>query len=250
MHQAWSGNHLLPIGHPYALSQSWTHWGSQICGSLHTLYSRSRISLFNKNSTTLETFINFPLPEPSPSSLPISTFCDANWGPQDASHPSPTNTCPVSIQESKSICGHIFFYGGCLILWKTHKEARISRSSCEAEIKATDECVKNIKMFWHILTDLNLPPRNPTPIYNDNCGAVEWSHLFSTKGMRHLNICENAVREAQQFQEVTISHIPGTCNIADIFTKEFKSHCTFRTLRALLLSSSFSFPVPCLHGGC
>jgi hypothetical protein len=97
-----------------------------------------------KNFTTLETFIHFPLPEPSSSSLPISTFCDANWGPQDASHPSSTNTCPASIQESKSICGHIFFYGGCPILWKTHKDSRISRSSCEAEIKATDECVKNI----------------------------------------------------------------------------------------------------------
>ena len=203
-----------------------------------------------KNSTTLETFIHFPLPEPSSSSLPISTFCDANWGPQDASHPSSTNTCPASIQESKSICGHIFFYGGCPILWKTHKEAWISLSSCEAEVKATDECVKNIQMFRHILTDLNLPPSNPTPIYNDNRGAVEWSHSFSTKGMRHLNIHENAVREAQQFQEVTISHIPGTCNPADIFTKECKSDCTFRTLRALLLSPSFSFPVSCLHGGC
>jgi hypothetical protein len=56
-----------------------------------------------------------------------------------------TNTRPVTVQESRSICGHIFFYGGCPILWKTHKEKRISRSSCEAEIKATDECVK--KMF-------------------------------------------------------------------------------------------------------
>jgi hypothetical protein len=105
-------------------------------------------------------------------------------------------------------------------------------------------------MFRHILTDLNFPLSKPTPIYNDNRGAVEWSHSFSTKGMRHLNIRENVVREAQKFQEVFISHIPGACNPADIFTKEFKSDCTFRTLQALLLSPSFSFPVPCLHGGC
>jgi hypothetical protein len=105
-------------------------------------------------------------------------------------------------------------------------------------------------MFHHILTDLAIAPTHPTPIYNDNRGAVEWSNSFSTKGMRHLNIRENAVREAQQLQEVSISHIPGTYNPADIFTKELKSDCTFRSLRSLLLFPPSSFPAPCLHGGC
>jgi hypothetical protein len=93
----------------------------------------------------------------------------------------------------------------------------LSRTSCKAEIKATNECVKNIQMFHHILTDLGLAQHQPTPLYNDNRGAVEWSNSFSTKGMRHLNIRENAVREAQLMQEVFISHISGTCNSADIY---------------------------------
>jgi hypothetical protein len=117
-----------------------------------------------------------------------------------------------------------FFCGGCPILWKTHKEARISRSSCEAEIKAADECVKHIHMFCHIMSDLILlHPSTPIPIFNDNCGAVDWSHLFSTKGMQHLDIRENGVHEAQSFSEVAISHIAGTGNPVDIFPKEFKS---------------------------
>jgi hypothetical protein len=156
----------------------------------------------------------------------------------------------VSIDESKSICGHLFFYGGCPVLWKTHKEKRVSRSSCEAEIKATDECVKNIQMFRNILSDLHLCPTTPIPVYNDNHGAVDWSHSFSTKGMRHLNIRENAAQEAQLLQEVFITHISGKCNPADIFTKEFKSNCTFRSLRDLLLSPSSAFLVPRFHGGC
>ncbi len=106
-------------------------------------------------------------------------------------------------------------------LWKTHKEAWISQSSCEAEVKARDECVKNIQMFRHVLTDLSHAPSTPTLISNDNRGAVEWSNSFSTKGMHHLNIHKNAVREAQQLQEVSISQISGTCNSADIFTKKF-----------------------------
>jgi hypothetical protein len=214
--------------------------------------------LFSTRATsTLETFIHFPISDntnttnTSDNSLssPITTFCDANWGPQDASHPSSSNLRPVSIHESKSICGHIFFYGGCPILWKTHKEKRISRSSCEAKATATDECVKNIQMFRHILEDLNMAPSAPTLIYNDNRGAVEWSHSFSTKGMRHLNIRENAIREAQQLAEVSIAHIPGTCKPTDIFTKEFKSDCTFRSLRNLLLYPSSSFPCSSLAWG-
>jgi hypothetical protein len=133
--------------------------------------------LFSTRETSiLETFIHFPFPDTSSFSTDpmITTFCDANWGPQDASPPSPHNTSPVSIHESKSLCGHLFFYGGCPILWKTHKESHISQSSCEAEIKATDECVKNIQMFRNILSDLNLAPSTPTPIYNVNRGAVEW----------------------------------------------------------------------------
>jgi hypothetical protein len=74
----------------------------------------------SKANAVLDSFIHFPLPDTHPvssSSCPLTTFCDANWGPQDASHPSPTNTRPVTIQESKSICGHIvFFYEGCPIL--------------------------------------------------------------------------------------------------------------------------------------
>ena len=132
--------------------------------------------------------------------------------------------------------------GGCPILWKTHKEKRISRSSCEVEIKSTDECVKNVQMFRHILSDLSLiDSSSPTPVYNDNRGAVDWSNSFSTKGMRHVNIRENAIREARVLNEISIHHIPGVSNPADLFTKEFKSDTLFRTLRGLILFYPSSF---------
>jgi hypothetical protein len=118
----------------------------------------------------------------------------------------------------------------------------ISRSSCEAEVKATDECVKNVQMFRHVLFDLNLLDSTiPTNVYNDNQGSVNWSNSFSTKGMRHVNIREIAIREARQLNEVSIIHIPGTANPADLFTKEFKSDCTFCYLRDLTLFYPSSF---------
>ncbi len=209
------------------------------------IHSTSGLGLHftSKANSTVEAYVHFPLSPCSDTSMPstsipsIHTFSDANWGPQDASKLSPTNIRPVSLDETKSICGHVFFANGCPILWKTHREQRTSRSSCEAEIKAIDECVKNAQMFRHLLQDLQLlDPMLPIPVYNDNHGSVDWSNSFSTKGMRHVNIWENAVREARLLNEVSISHIAGSTNPADLFTKEFKSDVTFRSLRDLLLS--------------
>ncbi len=60
-------------------------------------------------------------------------------------------------------------------------------------------------------------------MYNDNHGCIDWSNSFSTKGMHYVNIRENAVCEARLLGGVSINHIPGTSNPADLFTKEFKS---------------------------
>jgi hypothetical protein len=126
--------------------------------------------------------------------------------------------------------------GGCPILSKTHKEKRISRSSCEAEVKATDEGIKNVQMFRHVLSDLKLLDASlPTKVFNDNRGCIDWSNSFSTKGMRHVNIRENAVREARALGEVSIHHIPGASNPAYLFTKEYKSDSTVWSLRNLSL---------------
>jgi hypothetical protein len=109
------------------------------------------------------------------------------------------------------------------ILWKTHKEAWISRSSCEVAVKATVECIKNVQMTCHVLFGLHLLDSFiPTNVYNDNLGSVDWSNSFSTKGMRHVDICENAIREACIMNKVTILHIPGASSPADLLTKKIQ----------------------------
>jgi hypothetical protein len=209
---------------------------------------------------TLEAFIHFLLPEDaiSPEGVvsPLCAgFCDTNWGPQDASVPrSDLSLRSVSIHETRSICGHVLFMAGAPIKWYTHKEKHNSRSSCEAEIKATNECVKSVQQFRHLLDELGLlNSSSSTPIFYDNRGAVDWSKTCSTKGLRHLNIRENCVRESILFNEVSVNHIAGATNPTDFFSKELKSDVLFRTLRGLLLFYPSSLPscssVPRLDGG-
>jgi hypothetical protein len=59
--------------------------------------------------------------------------------------------------------------------------------------------------------------------------------------MHHVNIHENAIRNARVLNEVAILHIPGADNPADLFMKEFKSNSTFRYVWSLTLFYPSSF---------
>ena len=147
------------------------------------------ITFSSHHNSKLEAFVFFPVGN---DRHPLTAFADANWGPQEASLPTDSsNLREFSLDETRSICGHIIFMCGSPIYWSSHKEKRTSGSSCKAEIKATNACTKSILMFRHVLSDLGLIDVSvPTPLYNDNQGAVNWSKTTSTKGMRHLNIQE------------------------------------------------------------
>jgi hypothetical protein len=77
---------------------------------------------------------------PMASNEKASSYCDANWGPQDMSQPTETNRGDImAIDECRSLQGVIIIRMGGAIAWKSNREKRVSRSSCESEIHATDE---------------------------------------------------------------------------------------------------------------
>ena len=77
---------------------------------------------------------------------------------------------------------------------------------------------------------------NPTNVYNDNAACVCWSSNLTTKGLRHVQIRENAIRESVQNKIINVLHIEGKINPSDIFTKEDKDAIHFLDIRKVLLS--------------
>ena len=119
-----------------------------------------------------------------------------------------------------------------------------ARSSNQAEIGAIDECTKTIQQITNILQDLNLHQLHcqaPVTIHNDNAAAVQWSHNMTTKGLRYIQIRENAVRECIQANLIDVQHIGGKLNPSDIFTKEDKDVAHFELCRDCLCSISPTF---------
>jgi len=64
---------------------------------------------------------------------------------------------------------------------------------------------------------------------------------MTTKGLRHIQMRENAIREQVQLGLITVEHISGKQNLADSFTKEEKDNYHFITCRNLLLQPPPSF---------
>ena len=88
-----------------------------------------------------------------------------------------------------------------------------------------------------------------TQVYNGNVSCVQRAASVTSKGITHLNLQENKVRELQQSSQCHIRHIPSKINPSDIFTKEMRDGAHFHSLRDCMMVSKSVFakyhqPVP------
>jgi hypothetical protein len=188
--------------------------------------------------------------KPKPTSL-TKSYADANWGPQDASHPREDIVELTDQSSVRSLLGHVVIDMAGSIGWGYQREPKTSKSSCEAEIYCMEEGCKTSETLYHLMTDLSLPKiAQPMPLFNDNRGAVDWSSGCTvSKKLRHLNIRKVAVRDAQKASIVNIHHVPGHSNIADIFTKEHKSDAIFYELAFQLIRPRDLLMKKCMDSG-
>ena len=93
-------------------------------------------------------------------------------------------------------------------------------------------------MLWlrSLLSELTLAPREPTVLREDNKGTIKMTadpcHAGRT---RHLDIAYHFVREHVRTGAVLFKYVPGSQNVADIFTKSLDS-TLFSRFRAALVS--------------
>ena len=181
----------------------------------------------------IESFLKFPL-DPTV----ITALTDANWGPQDQSRPIKLKHYPdLPLFKTRSISGFVIMGHGP-IHWVSKRQSLTARSSAEAEIVATDECTKFLLYLRNLSIDLNISDilfPSPTTIYNDNAACIKWAKNMTTKGLRYIQIRENAVRESILSNFIRVKHIAGKINPADIFTKEDKDCAHFIAIRDILV---------------
>ena len=196
------------------------------------------ISFSSDSKTDITSSLHFPV-DPNDTHK-IVGITDANWGPQDQSTPTEASKqVELDLFKSRSISGHIIQLHGPLH-WSSKRQRITARSSAEAEIYATDECVKDLIHLKNIITDLNLKNQllnTKITIYNDNMACVLWSKNTTTKGIRHIQIRENGIRENAHL--IDIRHVAGKINPADLLSKEDKDTQHFVYFRDKLVPQPF-----------
>ena len=142
-------------------------------------------SFSSKASSTLQAHNHFPqhhdkeayidaIP-PSPSECDrLTAFSDACWGGQIGN--SVPDGTPLELFKLRSLSGHIICRAGGPISWKCLRQEHTALSSAEAEIIATNECIKEVLSIKNRAEDIDIADAtNPTPVYNDNQACVDWA---------------------------------------------------------------------------
>jgi hypothetical protein len=135
-------------------------------GPRHPLYSRGTLVLVN---------VSFPTTD--------GTNTDANWGPQNASHPT-TNDATATIAEAQSLLGYVVFHMGGTVCWGlTHEKGTVSRSSCKSKMYAKSALtIQNLLYNFSLQDGIDTSP--PVECQSWVVGLVE-RHVSIKEGWRY-----------------------------------------------------------------
>ena len=75
----------------------------------------------------------------------------------------------------------------------------------------------------------------PIKTYNNNTACTFWSKSTTTKGILHITIRENDIKETISSEFVTVYHIGDDISIVDSFTKELKYTSHFIKMRDMII---------------
>ncbi|XP_057543800.1 secreted RxLR effector protein 161-like [Amaranthus tricolor] len=124
--------------------------------------------------------------------------------------------------DFRSQSGFIFCLNGGAVSWKSSKQSSVADSTTEAEYIAAAEAVKETVWIKKFISELGIVPsiENGIKLYCDNEGAIAQSkEPRSHQKSKHVERKFHLIREIVGRQDVIISRVDTTDNIADPLTK-------------------------------
>lgn len=136
----------------------------------------------------------------------IQVFTDADWA-------GDTN-------GRKSVSGTLVCLDGNLISWRSKTQKCVALSSCESELYAAVEGVKEALWLNNFLDEIHVQVKLPIQLYMDAQSAEK---VLSSKsfrdGTKHVQTKHYFVRDLVQEGKIIIIDIDTTNQVADILTK-------------------------------
>ena len=114
----------------------------------------------------------------------------------------------------------MIFLNNGLIDWLSKKQGTVEGSVFGAEFLAMKHGVETLWGIRYKLRMMGVDVPRPTYVYGDNMSVINnTSKPESTLRKKSNSICYHAVREAVTAKECLTTHIPTSCNWADLLTK-------------------------------
>ena len=140
------------------------------------------------------------------SLLQFHAYSDSTWASD------PTNR--------RSITGYCILLGSSPLAWKSKKQAAVSRSSTEAELRALATTTSEIVWLRCLLADFGIPCDAPTPLLCDNTGAIQIANdPVKHELTKHIGVDAFFTRSHCHQKTIALQYVPSELQLADFFTK-------------------------------
>ena len=122
--------------------------------------------------------------------------------------------------DRKSTCGMAFYVNNNLVTWASQKQRCVALSSCEAEFMAATMAACQGIWLRRLLTEINGQNIPPAALYVDNQSALNLmkNPVFHGRS-KHIDIRYHFIRECVENGNITVAHVSGKEQKADILTK-------------------------------
>ena len=163
------------------------------------------------------------IPEPKGKHITLSHYFDANLY--------------HDMVTGRSVTAILHFLNQTPMDWYSKKQATVETATFGSEFIAARTTINQIVDLRTTLCYLGVPIREKSYIFGDNQTIINASSTPHAKlHKRHNALSFHHVREAVASKYVTIFHLPGQYNPADILSKYWAYASVWQTMNALLFA--------------
>ena len=139
--------------------------------------------------------------------------------------------------DRKSISGWVAKLNGCPVSWSAKKQRTVSLSTCEAELYALCEIVKEVLWLRGLMVEIGIDLKEPSVVHCDNQSTVAVSkNGVKSDRTKHIDVKYNFIVDTIASGQVKSQWISTTDQQADLLTKPMAG-AVFERLRNLLMTA-------------
>jgi hypothetical protein len=136
----------------------------------------------------------------------VCGFADADWA--------------NSKVDRKSISGWVSKLNGDPVAWASKKQSVVALSTCEAELYAESEAIKELLWLRGLMKELRLHVQVGSVVHGDNQSTIAISKNGVKSGRtKHIDVRYHFITDVLETGDVQLKWVPTNEQQADIFTK-------------------------------